>query len=73
MYKLVGIIRKFDDIPFDKQIIIAGSINGQEAWFHYMPGTFKKDNDDYRFVNVHGMPTRFGKETPIALSVLEKE
>ena len=73
MYKLVGVIRNFNDIPFDKQIIIAGSINGNELWFHRMPGTFKKDNDDYRFVNVHGMPTRFSKETPISLSILEKE
>ena len=73
MYKLVGSINSFKDIPFDKQVIISGSIDGTQSWFHRVPGIFRKDNDDYRFVDDHGMASRFRKETPLSLNVLERE
>lgn len=73
MYKVVGEIKNFNDIPFDRHVIISGAIDGTQSWFHRIPGTFKKDNDDYRFVDDYGMASRFRKDTPISLSVLERE
>ena len=70
MYKKIGNIDGFNDIPWDKPIIITGSIG--RAWSHRMPGVFKKDNNDFRFVNEFGMSTRFNNNDLISLNILEE-
>lgn len=72
MYKKVGTIDHFEEIPFDRQVIISGGITRTD-WVWRMPGIFRKDNDDFRFVNEFEMSTRFNRDVSISLNVLEKE
>lgn len=72
MYRRIGEIRTFKDIPWDKPIIVTGGIGWCGAWCQRMPGIFRKDNDDFRFVNDFGMSTRFNKNDFISLNILEE-
>ena len=71
IYKKVGNIDSLQDIPWDKKIIITGSIGGSRAWFQRMEGTFKNDNNNFRFVNIYGTATCFSKDDFISLNILE--
>jgi len=73
MYKVVEKIDSFKTIPWDESIIVTGGIGGSRAWFRRMPGVFRKDNDDFRFVDDFGMPTRFGRNDSVSLNLLEKQ
>lgn len=71
MYKVVGKIDSFKDIPWNKPIIVTGGIDGSRAWFQRMTGIFRKDNDKFRFVDDFGISTCFGENDSMALTVLE--
>jgi hypothetical protein len=73
MYRVIGKINSFENIPWGKPIIITGSIDGNRAWFQRMPGVFKKDNDNFRFVDDFGMSTCFEKNDFLSLNLLEKQ
>jgi len=73
MFKKTGNIDSFADIPWDKQIIITGSIAGNKSYFQRMEGTFRKDNDNFRFVDDFGMSTHFNKNDSMSLNILEKQ
>lgn len=73
MYKKIGKIENFEDIPWGKEIIITGSVDGNRAWLYRMRGTFKKDDCNYRFVNEFGMPTHFNKQDKFSLNILQHE
>jgi hypothetical protein len=72
MYKVTGTIDKWDDIPWDARIIVTGSIDGSRAWMLRMPGVFKKDSGDYRFVDDFGIATHFKRDGRISLNILER-
>lgn len=72
MYKTTGRIDSFDDIPWDIPIIVTGSIDGGRAWMQRMPGVFKRDSGNFRFVNDFGMSTHFKKGDIISLNILER-
>lgn len=40
-YNKTGVIDSWGDIPWNKQIIVSGSI-GRNAWMWRMPGVFKE-------------------------------
>jgi hypothetical protein len=72
MYKAIGKIDSFDEIPWDEPVIIAGSIGKHSrSWFWKMPGVFRKGNDDFRFLDDCGIATRFERNDSISLSLLE--
>ena len=71
MYRKIGEINNFSDIPWGKEIIITGS-TGNESWVSRMKGVFKKDSNGYRFENEFGMSTHFEPSSFISLNVLEK-
>lgn len=72
MYKVIGKIDGWDDIPWDAPIIVTGSIGGSDTWMLRMPGVFKNDNGSSRFLNDFGMPTHFKKGDLLALNILER-
>lgn len=72
MYKTTGKIDSFDDIPWGIPIIVTGSIDGSRAWMQRMPGVFKRDSGNFRFVNDFGMSTHFKKGDIISLNMLER-
>lgn len=73
MYEIIGKINSFEDIPWGKPVIITGSINGNRSWFHRMPGKFRKDNNDFRFIDDFGMITRFERNASVSLNLLKKQ
>ena len=72
MYRKIGEINGFSEIPWDESVIISGSIGGNRSWVQRMPGVFRKDNNDFRFVDDFGMSTRFGRSDSTSLNLLEK-
>lgn len=71
MYRRIGEIHGFNEIPWGKEIIITGSI-GNGSWVQRMKGVFKKSKNDYRFENEFGMNTCFAPSELISLNILEK-
>ena len=74
MYRKIGKIESCQDIPWDKEIIISGSI-GKNTWLWRMSGIFKacSDNRLARFIDEHGVVTPFNEKDFLSLSILEKE
>lgn len=68
-YNKTGVIDSWGDIPWNKQIIVSGSI-GRNAWMWRMPGCFKKNNGDAWFMDEHGMATHFNENDLISLNML---
>lgn len=73
MYKKVGVITAFEDIPWGTHIIVTGSIGGSKSWCQRLPGTFLRDNDNYRFISDYGTATCFSEDDDILMSMLEIE
>ena len=73
MYKRVGVITTFGEIPWGKHITVTGSIGGNRSWSCRMPGIFLRDNGNFRFMNDYGTATCFSEGDDILMSVLELE
>ena len=71
-YKKTGGIDSFYEIPWNKPIIVSGSI-GRDAWMWHMPGVFERNNGKARFMNEYGMAKNVDENTHISLNVLEAE
>lgn len=71
MYRKVGEINGFGEIPWGKEITITGGVG--RGWFWRMKGVFRKGNGDFRFVDDFGMSTRFGRDDLVSLNLLEKQ
>ena len=71
MYRKIGEIDSFGEIPWGKEIIVTGSI-GNGDWVQRMKGVFEQNSNDYRFKNEFGMSTRFSPGDFISLNVLEE-
>ncbi|MDO6451741.1 hypothetical protein [Oceanobacillus profundus] len=69
-YKKVGTIDGMSEIPFNKTIIVSGSIG--DRWMYQMEGSFKKQGNEIVFRNVHEMSTKIEDDTVIGLNILEK-
>ena len=72
MYKVVGKIDRWNDIPWDVPTIVSGSSGGNSAWFWRMPGVFRKDNGRCWFIDDFGCSSTLEKDGLIALNVLER-
>ncbi len=73
IFKIVGCIDNFQDIPFDQKIIISGSIGGKTAWFYKIPGIFIKINAGFCFLDDYGISTPFSENDIISLNILGKQ
>ena len=71
MYRKIGEIDSFGEIPWGKEIIVTGSIENGD-WVQRMKGVFEQNSNDYRFKNEFGMFTRFSPGDFISLNVLEE-
>ena len=71
MYRKIGKINSFDEIPWGKEIIVSGSI-GKRDWMQRMKGVFEQSGNDYRFKNEFDMFTRLSPDDFISLSVLKE-
>ena len=71
MYRKIGEINGFSEIPWGKEIIVTGSI-GSGNWVQRMKGVFEQNSSDYRFKNEFGMSTHLSPNDFISLNVLEE-
>ena len=71
MYRIIGEIIHFNEIPWGKEVIVSGSI-GRNHWFWHMKGVFKSQSGNCRFENEFGMSTHLSPDDFISLNVLEK-
>ena len=69
-YRKTGSIDSFNEIPWDKPVIVSGGI-GNNAWMWRMPGTFERNDGEPRFRDEYGMSKYVDKNTRISLNVLE--
>lgn len=72
MYKIIGKIDCWDDIPWGAPIVVSGSIGGSDTWMHRMPGVFMNNNDTPRFIDDFGVQTCLKKGDLLALNILER-
>lgn len=70
MYRKIGEINGFDEIPWGKEIIITGSVGN--GWYWLAKGTFEKNDTGFRFRDECGVCTQFAPGDFISLNVLEK-
>lgn len=68
-YKKVGVIESISEIPFNKNIIVTGSV-GCNDWKWRMEGEFKHKGKGIVFRDVHGCVSHVGET--ISLNILEK-
>ena len=71
MYRKIGEITRFSEIPWGKEIIVSCYI-GKSDWVWAMKGVFEQNSNGYRFKNELGMSIRFSPDDFISLNVLEK-
>ena len=69
-YKKIGTIDSFDEIPWDKLVVVTGGI-GRDAWLWRVPGVFEKNNGKPRFRDRNGMNIYFSENVRIGLNVFE--
>lgn len=70
MYKKIGEINGFSEIPWGKEIIITGSVGN--GWYWNAKGRFTKNENGCRFQDDCGVCTQFIPSDFISLNVLEK-
>ena len=65
-FKKIGAIKKLVEIPFDKELIVTGSVN-KHGWVWRMPGTFKRKGNEVIFENMHGMTSTVDEKINLAI------
>ena len=64
--KTIGTIQGLAEIPFDKGLIVSGSVN-KTCWVWRMPGTFKRKGNEVIFENMHGMTSTVDEKINLAI------
>jgi len=70
MYRKIGEINGFSEIPWGKEIIITGSVGN--GWYWQAKGNFIKGESSCRFKDECGVFTQFIPGDFISLNVLEE-
>lgn len=70
MYRKIGEISAFSEIPWGKEIIITGSVG--RGWYWHAQGRFSRNENGCRFQDECGVCTQFAPSNFISLNVLEK-
>ncbi|TQI66249.1 hypothetical protein [Clostridium sp. KNHs216] len=70
MYKKVGEINRFSEIPWGKEIIITGSVGN--GWYWLSKGKFVRGDNGLHFRDDCGVYSQFAPNDFISLNVLEK-
>ncbi len=70
MFRRIGQINSFNEIPWGKKVMIMGSVCHND-WCYGMPGAFRKNERGYYFENDFGMKTYFKKEDFIGVNLME--
>lgn len=70
MYRKIGEINSFSEIPWGREIIITGSVGN--GWYWKAKGRFSRNENGGRFQDECGACTQFAPGDFISLNVLEK-
>lgn len=71
--KKAGEINNIKDIPFDRHVIVSGTMsNGDHGWIWRMPGIFIKNDNGIFFRNHNDLITKIDENTILGLKLLER-